>query len=358
MVASSLQSDLLARCRHVISRYFPDSSTATIVPQGASGGFSGAGIYRLGLGGREYCVRCWPASAPDPQRLKGLHRLLEHTAVLGVTQVAVPLKSNDGSTLVGQDGHWWQVEPWMPGLADYHQRPSRARLQEAMGVLARWHIAARQFVPNADERPWFASVGAATSPGLMERVNAIQHWRTVGEHTILPLLKTYPDQEARQLLSQVWMHFQALAPVIEKRLARLLPSQVPLQPCLRDIWHDHLLFTADRLTGLIDPSACRMENVTTDLARLLGSLVEDDRGEWDFALDCYQATRTLSLTELQLLTAFDESGVLLSGITWLDWLLVQRRQFEKGELVRARIDAVLRRLKRLRDTNLECSDLS
>ncbi|MDB5334415.1 MAG: hypothetical protein JWN70_34, partial [Planctomycetaceae bacterium] len=129
--------------------------------------------------------------------------------------------------------------------------------------------------------------------------------------------------------------------------AALGSATVALQPCLRDVWHDHLLFTGEELTGLIDPGACRSENVTTDLARLLGSLVEDDRGEWDFALDCYQQMRPLSLVELRMLRAFDASGVVLSGVTWLDWLLIQQRVFINRARVLERLQTIVRRLENL-----------
>lgn len=349
MLASSLQSDLLARCRQVLSHYIRDSSTATIVPLAATGGFSGAGIFCIHVAGQDYCLRRWPTLAPDPARLIGLHRLLDHTASLGLTQIAVPLKSAENSTLVGADTHWWQLEPWLPGQADFHRQPTRTRLKEALQVLARWHLAAQRFVPRAAEQTWFSSCASAPSPGLAERSRRIKQWRGISEQAVPQLLQAPAGRDFQPLLAQIGRHCQALAPTISRKLAGLLPTPVPLQPCLRDIWHDHLLFTGDQLTGLIDPSACRTENVATDLARLLGSLVEDDRAEWDFALDCYQAVRPLSLTELRLLPAFDDSGVLLSGITWLEWLLVEQRPFQNAELVQTRLEMVQRRLTRLRD---------
>ncbi len=347
MLAPSFHSDFVARCRQVISRYFLGSESATIVPLNASQGFSGARICRVEFVDQVLALRCWPSTAPDVTRLAGLHRLLEHTSRLGIKQIAVPLRTLTGDTLTQLDGRWWQLEPWMPGVADFHVRPSRIRLRHSMQVLARWHLAASKFTPRGAEAAWFTSHNSAPSPGLQERLQTINEWRSGGEGRFRHLLQNYPSSALRPYLPKVWQQFELLAPSIARRLETLLKVNIPLQPALRDVWHDHLLFTGEELTGLIDPSACRTESVTTDLARLLGSLVEDDRAEWDFALSCYQEVRPLSLAELQLLTAFDASGILLSGMTWLDWLLVQQRQFENCDQVLARVELVLQRMSRL-----------
>jgi hypothetical protein len=42
--------------------------------------------------------------------------------------------------------------------------------------------------------------------------------------------------------------------------------------------------------------------------------------------------------------AYDVSSVVLSGMNWLNWLLLEGRQFEATEQVRRRLDAILRRL--------------
>ncbi len=349
MLASSFHSDSVSRCRQIIAQYFLDAPTATIVPWMGNEGFSGAQIYRVDVDGQRFALRRWPNNAPEFDRLSGLHRLLELTWKWGISQIAVPLRSRAGATLLSVDGHLWQLEPWMPGGADFHSNPTRGSLQESMRVLARWHTAAQTFIPMAAEHTWFASFPSAPSPGLQERWQAIRNYQQLST-TIGPALGRFPDPEIQAQLTAIWKHFQDLSSEVANVLASLGSSKVFVQPCLRDVWHDHLLFTGDSLTGLIDPSACRTENVTTDLARLLGSLVEDNRVEWDFALNCYQELRPLTLTELRLLTAFDTSGVLLSGMTWIDWLLVQNRPVTDRVRVIERLQTIVRRLEHMRDT--------
>lgn len=348
MVASSFHSDSISRCRQIISQFFLDDPAATIVPIIGNEGFSGAQIYRIELGVQRYSLRRWPLTGPEPERLAGLHRLLDLTWRLGVKQIAVPLKSRSGSTLLNVDGHLWQLEPWMRGTADFHASPSRVRLQSTMQVLSQWHAAAQTYSPLPADRAWFTSIPASPSPGIQERWQNIRQYQRNGDLLFRLKLNNVPDVEIKTQLMGIWKHFQDLSPMVTQTLERLLPNQVPLQPCLRDVWHDHLLFTGDELTGLIDPGACRSENVTTDLARLLGSLLEDDRREWDFALDCYQQLRPLSLIEFQTLRAFDISGVLLSGMTWIDWLLIQQRPLTNRGRVLARLQCIVRRLENLR----------
>jgi Ser/Thr protein kinase RdoA (MazF antagonist) len=157
--------------------------------------------------------------------------------------------------------------------------------------------------------------------------------------------RDWPDFDAEGL--RLLELFEKGAPGIAARLQLGRLIAVPLQPCLRDVWHDHLLFTGDEATGLVDAHACRADNVATDLARLLGSLAEDDRGTWDAGLAAYEEIRPLSPHERGLVELFDQSAVLLGGLTWLEWKCVEGRRFERPGAVVARLRTLLGRLERL-----------
>ena len=88
------------------------------------------------------------AAGSRPGAVRGLHRLLKHLHANRVEFVSVPIPAKDGATLVASDGRWWQLEPWLPGRADFHAFPSEARLAAAMRRLAtpsrRRHVRGRR----------------------------------------------------------------------------------------------------------------------------------------------------------------------------------------------------------------------
>ena len=136
-------------------------------------------------------------------------------------------------------------------------------------------------------------------------------------------------------------------------MARLLAQaarlEVTLIPCLRDVWHENVLFLGDEVSGLIDFGALRPENVAADVARLLGSMAEDDPQQWREGLAAYESVRPLAETEATLLHAFDASGVLLGGMNWLTWIYAEQREFPNPDIVVQRLDYFCRRMGRLID---------
>jgi homoserine kinase type II len=146
---------------------------------------------------------------------------------------------------------------------------------------------------------------------------------------------------------QAIAHARACLASIQAVLDAARLWQVPLQPCIRDVWHDHVLFAGDRVTGLIDFGAMRVESVAADVARLLGSLAGDDRSLWQVALAAYCSIRPLSEDERTLVKVLDQSGVVLGVLNWLEWLYRQHREFRDPAAVARRFNDLLPRLKAL-----------
>jgi homoserine kinase type II len=123
-------------------------------------------------------------------------------------------------------------------------------------------------------------------------------------------------------------------------------DELCLQPAIRDIHHDHVLFTGDEVTGIIDFGALRIDTPLVDVARLVGSLAGDDREARAFALASYSEVRPLSERERQLIDLLDESGLVLAAFNWLKWLCVERRDMGATGPIVQRLDGIIGRLQK------------
>ncbi len=320
-----MTNSMVAIVKKILSRYSQRFRPQQVdVP---NGGFSGASIVRVRCPAGDFCLRGWQSGELPLQRILGLHALMRHIFERGVNQVSVPVKSEEGSTLIEARDRLWQLEPWMPGDSDFWKNPREELLRSAMRCLAAWHTAAATFKPHAEQATWFASCSDVRSPAVLERSGQINRWLQEKCSRLERKIPTAKPPEFRDIGRRLLDLFRRASPEVNYQLRAAAQVRYALQPCLRDIWHDHVLFSGDRVTGLIDASACRSENVATDLARLLGSLVADDRKAWDLSLQEYQRYRRLSPDELGLVLVLDSSGVLLSGMTWLDRLFLQGKQY-------------------------------
>lgn len=312
-------------------------------PVPVSGGFSGAGVWRVQAESRTFALRRWPNEGLPDRRILGLHQLLAHIESRGVTQVAVPLRSTVGTSLVITDGHRWQLEPWLPGVADFGDNPSDLRLTETMRSLAHWHTTARSFESSRDARLWFRTeVGPSTS--VCRRLELCEEW-AFGVKSLQPAIAR-DDTAFGAVSAQVARLATHQLPRIRTDLTRFAGVAVPLQPCLRDIWHDHVLFQKDEVSGLIDPAATAVASVATDLARLLGSLLDDDLPRWHAAVEHYCTRRPMTSVEQQLIFALDRAAVVLSPLTWLRRRYVEHAAFDESAVL-VRLRRQLARLENL-----------
>jgi Ser/Thr protein kinase RdoA (MazF antagonist) len=132
---------------------------------------------------------------------------------------------------------------------------------------------------------------------------------------------------------------------VPARLARWRARPVTLQPCLRDIWHDHLLFAGDDISGIVDYGATCVDHRAVDLARLLGSLVADDFTARAGALNAYARLAPLTPEEWELTDALDETGTVLGVANWLLWLYHEDRLIEDRARAANRLGTLIERIE-------------
>lgn len=325
----------------VLANYPPSCrpNGSQVEPLGSAGGFSGACFWRFWSPAGQLCLRRWPQEHPTVERLQFIQAVLWHVHQEGFRKVPLPLEALLHQGYIEHDGHLWELAPWMPGKADFHENPSSQRLEAAVTALAEFHNAACSF-PLAETTP-------LPSPGLRQRweqLTELQAGRLASlRAAIRPAVWPELTERAIRLLDL----FSMAAPKVSTALSKAMHQPVMLTPCLRDIWHDHVLFDGDEVTALVDFGALRPESVAADISRLLGSLIADDQSAWTAGVAAYQRARFLAPAERQLIRVFDASTTLLSGLNWLEWVYLEHRRFEHRGLILSRLDAILARLGRL-----------
>jgi homoserine kinase type II len=223
----------------------------------------------------------------------------------------------------------------MPGKADFLHNTNDQRLGNMSRALARFHLASAQF--NLDfNRSSCVNTRVEQLANVDQTISNVQR-APAGSR----------NQTFENFRQTVTVRVGPLASALQSKLSRFTGTVFPVQPVIRDVWHDHVFFTGDQVTGLVDFGAMQIDNVALDLARLLGSTVRDDRNQWRFAMQSYREIRPLSDTEIELLPLLDECGIILGSLNWLKWIFLDGRPFENWQGAKKRVDFLAERLQGL-----------
>ncbi len=95
---------------------------------------------------------------------------------------------------------------------------------------------------------------------------------------------------------------------------------------LRDIHREHILFAGTQVSGVIDFGAARLDHPLIDLVRWLGTVYPMDVESRHLLLKLYCQTVNRPV-EQQLFRILDHASTLLSAMQWLQWLIVEQKQF-------------------------------
>jgi homoserine kinase type II len=331
IVMSTDPLELMAR--EVLHSFAAISQGASIHSLGNHGGFSGARLWRIEQTGRSFCLRAWPAGGVTVQRLDLIHELMRRAAKAGLEYVPVVSLAGQGSW-VEEAGRLWELTTWMPGTADFHRRPTVARLEPACVALARLHAVWSRHYPQH-----------GPCPGILRRLKRAREWEELTRTGWALWFAPNEDVSLQHWALRAW---QAVGPRIKGLAEILAPWQdraFPLHPCLCDVWHDHILFEDEAVSGVIDYGAIKIDHVSVDLARLLGSLVGDDNAMWEIGLNAYGRLRRLSTEESALVRVLDKTGTVLAAATWLLWLYRDRKLFADLSAVARHLARIVERLE-------------
>src|SRR5262249_52876639 len=159
---------------------------------------------------------------------------------------------------------------------------------------------------------------------VLRRMESWRRWQQLKESGWRPSWQ--PDEPLTAATEPLWSAVQAHVGEVPRLLAPWLERTLPIQPCVCDLWHDHVLFTNDAVTGLIDFASAKPDHVAVDLSRLLGSMVGDDADLWEAGCTAYEQICPLSSQDRALASDLDRTGTIVAGMHWLRWLYHERRQ--------------------------------
>jgi Ser/Thr protein kinase RdoA (MazF antagonist) len=306
-------------------------------------GFSGARIWKVVAGGAPFlaplCLKRWPESHPPPARLPWIHQVLHRARERGIGFVPQIHLTNARQSSCEFAGTTWELMSWLPGDVETSRTPSPQRVAAAFRALAAFH----QVTADVQSGQVTAS---QTAPAIADRVS---RWREFAGGDIEQIQQAFQSRRIPLIddLASQWIARQRKLPIrIASQLVDAAKLSLPLQPAIRDLWRDHVLFEGITVTGFIDFGAMRFDTPLTDIARLIGSLAGDDAGLRKIAVDAYSAVMPLSAADGELIDLLDHSGSLIAGWNWLQWLYVEGRQFPSLSAVASRMTELLARCRK------------
>jgi len=308
--------------------------------QRVGGGFSGADVWRVDTAAGSCCLRRWPAESPGFDRIRWIHAVLRHAHAAGCRFLPLPLQTDGGATVVELHARHWELTNWIAGRSDDSPTLDAARLSAVLRAFAQFH-------KSTVDEPW-AAVAAAPSPGIVERLTRLDQMLTEDMTALLRAEVPFAWGPLGARRGEYFELFRRTASAVRGQLVEQSRRMLQLQPCVRDIRREHLLFDGVQLVGLVDFGAMQMDHPAIDVARVLGECAGGDEPRRCAALDDYReaaGSRVAEDVDWPLVSAFDAANTLLSPGNWLRWILLEGRDFAERAAVLSRFDQLMTRLR-------------
>ncbi len=192
----------------------------------------------------------------------------------------------------------------------------------------------------------------APAPAVTRILRALRNWRILLNSGWKPDFKLPQPGPVAAFARRAWDAISSNTYSIEFSLLEWESRRLPVQLCLCDVWHDHILYEGDAVVGVIDYGAVKPDCVAVDLARLLGSMIPDQPERMHDALMVYSAIHPVSSEILKLAAVLDHAGSTIGLTNWLRWLYLDDRRYAESASVAKRMEALLKRVERKRSAAL------
>jgi Ser/Thr protein kinase RdoA (MazF antagonist) len=337
-----------------LCRRWCGAAPVSIAPLGTPG-FSGSHVFVVELSDRpgRFVLKSFHAGA-SVEHARFVHGLVRHLRGENSTPLAELIVALDGGTIVSDaEGRLWELARFMPGVAV--PCPTPAQAAAAATALAQLHLAAARLVTHPPRKD--------LSPGLALRIERARElltrpwqarchaWSHTARHRMPADRWTALDA---RVATAIDLFNAAGGNAFLARVASIQLHSCVLQPVIRDVWYDHVLFaeqTSDAVTAIIDLHAAGIDTPATDLARLVGSWAAPAGRErmslvdrWPEAIAAYDRVRPLSAVEARIVPVLHATGVVFGIDNWFRWTLEEHREFPDDRRMLDRIDRLLQEL--------------
>lgn len=303
--------------------------------------------------GREYALKRWPDGF-SRNRIESIHRVIRHAWKEGcdiialpvifrpLTNSALPHKEPPDSvgTVLSANGKYWELSHWRPG-EPLNINADLDAIRRGAEAISRFHGCTaslgslHQIPPIIEERLQTLASRQRHFPIPIQSINQAN----------LPTEVATALRDAANLLH--WKWDEAYAQIYQS-LTGHSGCKLATQYVLRDIHAEHLLFSAEEPTGLIDFDAVRVDTPASDLARWAGSFLPGRHATehiWEAIFSGYRGNtdNAAATPTIELAADLCFAGTWLSLANWLVWLLVEQRRFDVPPVILAeRIYSLIR----------------
>jgi Ser/Thr protein kinase RdoA (MazF antagonist) len=340
---------------HILSAYPKDFRSEDLFPLDPSSSLGWCRHWRIESSKDTFCLRRWSKGKPNRDQLQFIQAVLWTAAYEGIEFVPLPLETKKHKGFVEFDGSYWELLPWFDSFETEAETfdQKQFRVVAAMMALAQFHLAVSVF-PLPDPP-------VSTSLRIQSQLILWKSWvtkRFARLNQVLLESRSNPATLEEARLAKLGLTFLSLILPLSERCQSLLTHaawlMVPVQPVIGNALWRHLRFDNNGVYGMIDFKEVSVDNVSLDIASLLGSATVSDSALWTLGLKAYQNIRSLSDDELFMVRIFDQTLVLLEGLQYLSSLFLEEKTWtdiQQKEMIR-RLEFCIFRLENKKDNRI------